>query len=134
MKTMTRPACCPQLFYDDADAAIRFLTGAFGFAERFAHRDPSGTICHAQLALGDAVIMLGSTSLGFIRPVTSPKKAGHMTGQVYLYVPDVDAHCARARKAGAEILLEPADQLWGERIYCAADSEGHVWTFATARP
>jgi uncharacterized glyoxalase superfamily protein PhnB len=49
---------------------------------------------------------------------------------VYVFVDDVDAHCARARAAGAKVLLEPADQPWADRMYCATDPEGQFWMFA----
>jgi uncharacterized glyoxalase superfamily protein PhnB len=49
----------------------------------------------------------------------------------YLFYDDVDAHCARSRAAGADVLLEPADPFWGDRLYCAVDPEGQFWMFAT---
>jgi uncharacterized glyoxalase superfamily protein PhnB len=126
------PQCCPNIFYDDVAAAARFLCDAFGFEQRFMHPGPDGKTEHAQLAFGSAVVMLGGTeNPRALRPVKSPKKAGVLTGAVYVFVEDVDAHCASARRAGAEVLLEPADMFWGDRIYCAIDPEGQFWTFAT---
>jgi len=66
-----------------------------------------------------------------LRPGRSPKDAGSLNASVYMYVTDADAHCKRARGAGAEILAEPTDTFWGDRIYCAVDPEGQFWCFAT---
>jgi uncharacterized glyoxalase superfamily protein PhnB len=126
------PACCPCLFYDDVAGAVDFLGGAFGFAKRFAHPGPDGKIAHAQLTLGSALVMLAPTNApGALRPSRSPRDAGGLHASVYLFVDDVDAHFRRAREHGAEILSEPADMFWGDRIYCALDPEGQFWCFAT---
>ena len=126
------PACCPCLFYDDVEKAVRFLGKAFGLEKRFAHAGPDGKIAHAQMGLGSALVMLGGTNApGALRTARSPKAAGSLNASVYLFVNDVDAHCRRAREAGAEILSEPADMFWGDRIYCALDPEGQFWCFAT---
>src|SRR5438876_4563134 len=98
------PACCPYLLYDDLDAAVGFLSKAFGFEKRFAHAGPDGKIVHAQLASGSAVVMMAGTNApGALRPGRSPKNAGTLNASVYMYVGDADAHCLRARAAGAEI-------------------------------
>ncbi len=126
------PQCSPYLFYDDVAAAIRFLKDAFGLEERFADRGESGTIEHAQLGYGTALVMLGATgSHPGYRPRKSPDAMGGLHGGVYLFVDDVDAHARRAKAAGAKILMEPADMHWGDRIYCAEDCEGQFWMFAT---
>jgi len=124
--------CCPCLFYDDVEGAARLLREAFGFTERFADRDPSGKLEHAQLAYRSAVVMLGpARSPRALRPCAPAKELEALHAGVYLFVDDVDAHHDRARSAGAEILLAPADMHWGDRIYCAMDPEGQFWTFAT---
>jgi len=124
--------CCPYLFYDDVGGAIRFLTEAFGLSERFVDRDAGGTIHHAQLAYGSAVVMLGETGAhaGY-RARKSPVGAGSLNAGVYLFVDDVDAHAQRARGAGAKIQMEPTSMHWGDRLYCAEDPEGQFWMFAT---
>jgi uncharacterized glyoxalase superfamily protein PhnB len=63
-----------------------------------------------------------------------PKAAGGSTASLYVIVDDVDAHCARARAAGAEILIEPADQSYGGRDYSCRDLDGHLWSFGTYDP
>ncbi len=76
--------------------------------------------------------MLGPTrSPRALKPCAKPKDLAGLHSGVYLFVDDVDAHCARARKAGAQVVLEPTDTHWGDRLYCADDPEGQFWTFAT---
>jgi len=120
----------PYLFYDDVDRAVDFLEKAFGFARIFTSPDPDGEgLAHAQLAHGSGKVMLGKVGPG-LRPVKSAQALSALHSGVYVYVDDVDAHCQRARAAGAEVLLEPADMHWGDRMYCALDSEGQFWMFA----
>ena len=120
----------PYLAYADAPAAIEFLCKAFGFEERFRFAMPDGRIGHAELAYeGEAILSLASVyeELGF----ASPRDLPGIHCQVHCYVPDVDAHYARAREAGATIIAEPEEQFYGDRIYRAVDPEGHRWIFAT---
>jgi len=122
----------PMLSYADAGAAIEFLTKAFGFAERFRMDMPDGSVGHAELTLGDAVVMLASEwEAG---GVVSPQRLPAVPVQLYVSVPDVDAHFARARAEGATIATEPVDQDYGERNYRAIDPEGHRWIFGTPIP
>jgi uncharacterized glyoxalase superfamily protein PhnB len=125
------PQCLPNLFYDDLEKAVTFLKAAFGFGERFLDRN-DGKLEHAQLTYGSAVFMLGPTQSprALIR-CRAPREAGSLNAGVYLYVDDVDAHCRRAREAGAQVLLPPTDMHWGDRLYCAVDPEGQFWAFAT---
>lgn len=118
----------PYLNYRDAEAAIAFLTEAFGFEERYRLPMPDGRLGHAELSLGgDAIIMLASTfeEMGMLPPSELP--AVHCV--VACYVDDVDAHYARAKAAGATVFAEPEDQFYGDRTYRATDPEGHRWTF-----
>lgn len=130
--TLTATNIAPYLFYDDVDRAARFLEQAFGFTRIFESPAPEGGLAHAQLAHGAGKVMLGKVGPG-LRPVASAQSLSALHGGVYVYVDDVDAHCTRARAAGADVLLEPADQLWGDRLYCAVDPEGQFWMFATRR-
>lgn len=118
MQTVT-----PYLLYEDAAAALDFLSRAFGFEEIARMTSPSGRVDHAEVRLGD-----GEVHLGQPREPISPKRLGGTA--VQLYVTDVDAHCNRARVAGAEIVDELADQEYGDRRYHARDPEGHAWYFA----
>lgn len=116
----------PYLLYEDGVAAIEFLTNAFGFEESMRMED-AGVVNHAELRLGDDVVMLGQSGEDY----RSPKNAGHYNALVHVYVDDVDAHFDRAKAAGAEIVMEPTDQEYGDRRYDAKDPEGHFWSFAT---
>src|SRR6266576_4362547 len=92
-------------------------------------RDRSA-IAHAQMKLGPGVIMLGSGKHG---PGTDNPWNTVKQG-VYVYVEDVDAHYARAKAAGAEIVMELEDTDYGSRGYSVRDLEGHLWSFGTYRP
>ena len=124
------PSMSPYLFYDDVEAATRFLTEAFGFKVIFTSPEPKGGLAHAQLAHGTSVLMLGHAGAGGLGLVESARSLSALHAGVYVFVDDVDAHCRRARAAGAKILVEPADQSWGDRMYCASDPEGQFWMFA----
>jgi len=118
----------PMIVYEDASAALAFLTAAFGFAERFRMDMPDGSVGHAELGLGDEVVMLASE--WHVGGVVSPLRLPAVHAQIHVLVDDVDAHFARARAGGATIASEPADQEYGMRSYRAIDPEGHRWIFA----
>jgi uncharacterized glyoxalase superfamily protein PhnB len=125
----------PGLRYRDAPAAIDFLEKAFGFARHMVVPGEAGIIEHAQLVLGSSMIMLGSVrDNAFGRLLREPREAGGPTSGLYVVVGDVDAHCARARAAGAEIVMEPEDQSYGGRLYACRDPEGYVWDFGSYDP
>jgi len=121
------PRVTPYLYYQDVAAALRFLADAFGFREKLRMPGPDGKIAHAEMTLGDGLVMMGCPGEEY----QNPKRLGQTTQSLYVYVDDVDAHCARAKKAGARIVDEPADQFYGDRRYGAEDPEGHHWYFAT---
>ena len=116
----------PYVLYEDAAAAIEFLTRAFGFQERMRMTREDGGVSHAELEFGGEVLMLGEPA-DFASPATTGVSSAVM---VHLYVDDVDAHHARAREAGAEITRELEDQFYGDRTYGAKDPEGIPWYFA----
>lgn len=121
------PRITPYLLYQDVATALAFLSRAFGFRERMRMPMPDGSIGHAEMELADGVIMLGCPGASY----RNPKKLGGVTQNIYVYVDDVDKHFERAKRAGAKILAEPADQFYGDRRYGAVDPEGHEWYFAT---
>ena len=128
------PRISSALFYDDVAGAIAWLGRAFGFEVRLKVDGEDGAIIHSELVFGDGLIMVASASREPFRK--SPRSiGGGNTQSLFLYVDDVDAHCARARAAGAEIVTEPktadhgADE-WVDRNYHAVDPEGHHWWFA----
>jgi len=121
----------PILRYADARAAIRWLSAAFGFRERFSVPETGSFVRHAQLRLGTNLIMLGSSREDGL---TSPRTLGAATQALYIYVPDVDEHFERARLAGAEVTAPPQETDFGAREYHVRDPEGHLWTFGTYLP
>ncbi|MGW1839442.1 VOC family protein [Streptomyces sp. BBFR2] len=129
--TPQHPTLFPTLLYRDAPAAIRFLTEAFGFTEEAVYRGEDGAVVHAELSYGNGRVMLGSKGHG---GAFDAAMAGAGPSGVYVVVEDVDAHHARARAAGAEVLMEPRDQEYGSRDYMARDAEGNVWSFGTYAP
>lgn len=95
--------------------------------------EEEGEIAHAQLHLGPGVVMLGSArddEQGF----GTPRQVGGVTGAIYVYVEDVEAHYRRARDAGARVVRELAETEYGSREYTCLDPEGYVWSFGTYLP
>ncbi|GAB4336614.1 MAG: VOC family protein [Dehalococcoidia bacterium] len=119
------PRVVPYLLYEDAGAALNWLTKAFGFEELERIEGPDG-VSHAEMAVGDSRIMLGSPGPGY----RNPDHLGGTTQNLYIYVDNVDEHCARAKAAGATIIEDVAVQDYGDRRYGARDPEGHCWWFA----
>jgi uncharacterized glyoxalase superfamily protein PhnB len=124
---MTYPTIFPTLRYDDAQAAIEFLVQAFGGERHAVYTADDGSIQHAEVRLGNGMVMLGSSRLE--APAT-----GGQGGGIYVVIEDADAHCNRARDAGAEISREPRDTEYGSRDYSARDPGGNEWHFGTYQP
>jgi uncharacterized glyoxalase superfamily protein PhnB len=118
------------LCYLDPNAAFRWLEEAFGFEPLMVLLDENERIAHSEMTYGNSVVMVGSE---WSADHKSPKSIdGKNTQTVHVQLDrseDIDAHCERARKAGAEILQEPDTQFYGDRTYRARDPEGHIWTF-----
>jgi uncharacterized glyoxalase superfamily protein PhnB len=121
----------PTLLYRDAGTAIDFLERAFGFETLARHDDPDGTVAHAELRLGDDVVMVGTGAEG-LQDVPDDFKAARVG--VYLSVEDLDAHHERARDAGAKVTRKPENTDYGSREYSARDLEGLHWHFGTYVP
>jgi uncharacterized glyoxalase superfamily protein PhnB len=117
----------PYLLYEDADAAIEFLTRAFRFRETNRMIGGAGGI-HAELEVAPdgAQVYLGSPGGDF----RGPAEVGR-TSLVYVLVDDVDGHFERAKREGATIVEELTDTPFGHRRYTCNDTEGHQWAFAT---
>jgi PhnB protein len=119
----------PYLAVDDAAEAIAYYTKAFGANERSRMEAPDGSIGHAELEIGDSIVMLSDP---FPQATTrTPKELGGTTATVFLYVEDVDAVVKRAVDAGATVTMEVADQFWGDRFGAITDPFGHSWSIAT---
>ena len=129
---MPTPTITPALRYADGPAAIEFLCRAFGFEKHLVVPGEGNTIMHAQLTLGHGMIMLSSTPSEFDQLVQKPGQAGSVC--ICVVIQEVDAHCAQARAAGAEILQEPTDKPYGGRDYVCRDPEGYVWCFGSYDP
>lgn len=129
------------IYYDDPAAAIDWLCRAFGFEVRVKVEGEGGRIEHSELVFGGGLVMVGGTDRadagreGYQRQHVSPRAlGGGNTQSLAVFVDDVDAHCARARAAGAEVFREPAtddygEEFWADRTYGARDPEGHHWWF-----
>ena len=128
----TRPTLSPALIYRDPKAALAFLERAFGFSPLMIITDDKGQIVHSEMTLGDGLIMVGYEWGAEYKSPASVDGKTTQTLHVHLES-DVDAHCAAARAAGAEIVMEPADQFYGDRSYRARDPEGHLWTFSQTK-
>ena len=115
------------LFYQDPKAALAWLEKAFGFELVMLLEDADGAVAHSQMEFGDSYIMVGQE---WSDDHKSPRSIGGKNTQtVHIQVEgDLDAHCERARAAGAEIIAEPETQFYGDRTYRCRDLEGHIWT------
>ncbi len=122
------PGITAYLFYSDVAGALEWLHKAFGFEKRMVLPGPDDAIMHAEMDLGTGLIMLGPPSEE--QQTRSPRDLPAVNQSLYAYVDDLTAHYQRAQSAGAEIVSEPQEMFWGDRIYSARDCEGHHWTFA----
>jgi PhnB protein len=117
------------LAVDDAAQAIEYYKRAFGAEERVRMGAPNGKIGHAELGVGDSVIMLSDpVPQASTRP---PRELGGTSVSVFMYVEDVDAVVKQAVDAGATVTTDVADQFWGDRFGTITDPFGHVWSIAT---
>ena len=127
---------CPALRYRDVNFAASWLCTAFGFERHSTIEDDDKRINYAELSFGNTIIMLGAIG-GFEvdNLMKQPDEIGGAETQcTYFIVDDLDAHYARARGAGAEIVIEIKTHLNGARGYACADPEGHLWNFGTYDP
>ncbi len=123
----SRPTLTSALIYRDPRAAIEWLQTALGFDLVMLIEDDGGNLAHCEMRLGNSLIMVGSEWNEYVRSPASLD--GHTTQSLHIHVADdVDAHCQRARGAGAEIVAEPETQFYGDRTYRCRDPEGHFWT------
>jgi len=121
------PRITPYLLYEDVGAALEWLAKAFGlvaFGDRYP--GPDGKLTHAQMKLGNGVVMMGWPGPAY----RNPKQLGQATQHLYVYVEDVDVLFQRARELGAGVIEEPNDKFYGDRRCALADPEGHQWFFA----
>lgn len=124
-----RPTIVPAVIYTDSMRAFEWLQTAFGFEPAMLLTDENGALAHSEMVFEDGWIMVGNEwSADHKSPASL---GGKCTQSVHVQMTsDINAHCERARAAGAEIIMEPEDQFYGDRSYRARDLEGHIWTFA----
>jgi uncharacterized glyoxalase superfamily protein PhnB len=130
------PRLSAAVYYNEAATAIDWLCKAFGFEIQIKIEGEGGRIEHSELVLGGGLVSVGDAKLEKDRPWRkSPASIGGVNTQsLCIYIDDVDAHCVRAKAAGATIVAEPkttdyGDDYWSDRSYEVIDPEGHHWWF-----
>ncbi|CAL60299.1 Conserved hypothetical protein, putative glyoxalase/bleomycin resistance protein/dioxygenase [Herminiimonas arsenicoxydans] len=133
----TQSRIIPCLRYRDAPAAIAWLCDTFGFEKQAVYANPDGSIAHAQLTSGKGMIMIGSVSpeSEWGKLIRQPDEIGGVeTQSSYLIVDDADAVYARAKAAGAKIVIEIKFEDYGGRGFSCLDLEGRLWSIGTYDP
>ena len=120
----------PQLTLDNAAQGIDWYKKALGAQEVTRAVGPDGKIMHAELRIGDSVVMLSDEFPG-MSSARAPKALGGTTGGLFLYLPDVDAAFRRAVEAGCKVLMPVTDMFWGDRFGKLEDPFGNQWSLAT---
>jgi uncharacterized glyoxalase superfamily protein PhnB len=129
------PRISSALYYDDPATAIDWLCKAFAFEVRTKIVGEQGDIVHSELTFGGGLIMVGGEKPERFPQARSPSRVGGANTQnMMVYVDDVEAHCERARQAGATIIREPethdyGSDYWVDRGYECRDVGGHHWWF-----
>jgi PhnB protein len=119
----------PYLVVQGAAQAIDFYRRAFGAQEIMRMDGPGGKLTHAEIRIGDSVIMLSDEMPG--ATVRSPQSLGGTSASIFVYLEDIDSVFKRAEAAGAKVVMPLANQIWGDRYGTLADPFGHVWSLAT---
>jgi PhnB protein len=125
----TSSVVIPRLVCPNPAAEIEFCAGVFGAVEINRRSAPDGTIAHALLTIGPAMIMIEREWPSV--PSRAPSTDGSSPVVIFVYVRDVEETLERATAAGARVLLAPRNQFWGDRTAWMVDPSGHVWTLAT---
>ena len=128
MAQASHPSFSSGVCYRDPKAALDWLTKAFGFETFMLITDAEGNVAHSEMRFGNGIVMIGSEWSADHKSPASINGKNTQTVHVHLDE-DIDKHCARAKAAGAEIIMEPETQFYGDRTYRARDPEGHIWTF-----
>jgi len=119
----------PFLTVRNAARAIEFYKQAFGAKELGVMKGPDGKIMHAELKIGDSIIMMSDEFPEF--GSLSPQCIGGSPMGLHIYIENVDAAFDRAVKAGAQVEMPVMDQFWGDRYGKLKDPFGHKWSIAT---
>jgi PhnB protein len=134
---MPKPKPIPQGYHTlttylavrDCDKAIDFYKRAFGATELSRMPDPTGRIMHAEIKIGDSVLMLSDEFPG--ANVRAPQSIGGTTCTVHIYTEDCDKMVNQATAAGAKVDMPPSDMFWGDRYGKVTDPFGHAWGILT---
>ncbi|HEV8641351.1 MAG TPA: VOC family protein [Methylomirabilota bacterium] len=119
----------PYLIVDGAERALDFYKKAFGAVELFRHKAPTGKLGHAEVRIGDTVVMLADVHPDF--DAHGPAHYGGSPISLHMYVEDVDAVARQAIAAGAKVKRPVADQFYGDRLGTFEDPFGHTWHIST---
>jgi len=119
----------PYLTVRNAPGAIEFYKQAFGATERGVMKGPDGKVMHAELMIGDSIVMLAEEMPEY--GALSPETTGGAGMGLHIYLDGVDAAFERAVKAGAQVEMPVMDQFWGDRYGKLKDPFGHKWSIAT---
>lgn len=119
----------PHFTVRDAVRAIEFYKQAFGAQERGVMKGPDGKVMHAELKIGDSIVMLADEFPEF--GAVAPESGGNTSMGLHIYVDNVDQAFDRAVKAGAKVEMPVSDQFWGDRYGKLRDPFGHKWSIAT---
>lgn len=121
----------PYLMIDGAADAIAFYQRAFDAEERYRMPMPDGSIAHAEIVIGGAVLYLADAPEDMPGNAASPTRLGGTSVLIHRYVTDVDAAVQKAESAGATVLRAPEDQFYGDRAAVVTDPWGHQWSLHT---
>lgn len=125
----------PTMRYRDAHAAIEWLCSVLGFSKHVVYDGPNGTVGHAELVLGNGMIMLGSEKDDeYGNGFKTPGELGAETRSAYVVVADAEAVWERARAAGAAVVRPIQNTEYGSREFTLKDPEGHSWSVGTYDP
>lgn len=119
----------PYLVIRGAAKAIEFYKKAFGAEERYVMPGPEGRIMHAEIKIGDSIIMLSDECAEFGN--LGPEARGGATSSLFLYFTNVDAAFDKAVQSGCTVKMPLSNQFWGDRFGTVVDPFGHVWSMAT---
>ncbi len=130
----TKSTIIPGMRYRDAHAAIDWLCDVLGFERRLVVPDGSGGVAHAELTLGNGMIMLGSHREDADDRVTAPTPNGSLTQNAYIVVCDIEGAYERVKAAGANIVYELEEQSYGGSLFSVRDPEGQLWHLGSYDP
>jgi uncharacterized glyoxalase superfamily protein PhnB len=133
----TKSSVIPGLRYHNANSMIDWLCQVFAFEKHAVYPGPGDVVMHAQLTLGNGMIMIGSVTndTPSSKLIKQPDELnGAETQSPYLVVSDIDAIYARAKRAGAKILMDLEEKDYGGKGFTCADPEGHIWHVGTYDP